>query len=195
MRENVFANNQTSSPGYRIAGRSNAVAALVAGTDALGHLVAVRNATTRLWLVTRLRVAMALPTPPTLAQELGFTVFKATAYTASHTGGLAMVAVPDVTSFPATPAADIPAGTELRIADTAALTDGTHAALTQIEGGTSIAVTAAADAEKVPLEWLWQMPGGKAIAVQTNEGIVVPNLVAFVSGTARLWFEMDLVVL
>lgn len=191
MRENVFPNTGFSSPGYHIAGRSNVIATPPAGTDALGHLVAYRNPSARLVLLTKVKVILTIVSPPTAAQELGFSVFKATGYTASHTGGLAMSAF--AKGLAATPASDAPQAADMRIADTAALTDGTHAALTLLIGSVSrLYAAAAATVLNEEQRYEWAIPDGKAIALSTDQGIIVPNLVLGGAGSSvRVHFEAD----
>jgi hypothetical protein len=193
VRENVFPNNQTAYPGYRISGFSGSVATPAA--DAV--LVAQRNATTRLWLVTRLFAALSNPVAVTTDQEQGFYVQKANTYGTSHTGGAALVPLAELTSggVPASDVANLPAATELRIATTAALGGGGGLAGTNTIGGKACRSGTATDVSwRPPLEWEWKAPAGKAIAVQNNEGILLLNLVTLASGNARIFWEMDLVL-
>lgn len=193
MRENFLPNNGMSAIGLLIAGATGTIATPAAGTDSAGHIVAVRNATQRLMLVTRLRVAVAFLPITTGDQIFGFDVFGVTGYTASHTGGAAMVPCEKIlgTAFPA---AEVPAAAELRIATTAALTDGTHAALTRRIGGAAASFNASAISNTMPpLVFEWRAPDGKALALPNNTGIVVRNRALVAAGGAiqAADFDMD----
>lgn len=191
MRENVFANNGTSSFGYHIAARSGVVATPAAQTDSAGHLVALRNATTKLWLVTQIRVTYTIVTAPTAAQELGFSLYKLTGYSASHTGGNA---ISELNRTPSLVDSAAPADTELRISNTSSLSDGTHDALTLLIGSVSrLYAAAAATVVNDQLVYEWIMPDGKAIFLANNEGLVVPNLILGGAGSSvRVHFECDI---
>lgn len=198
MRENVFNNTGMSSPGYIVAGKSGLVATPAAGTDSAGHLAAFRNATGKLVNVTRIRVIYSVINASTAGiQEFGFSVFKLTTYSASHTGGGAMSVVRKTPGL-GIPTANVPAATECRIASTSPLTDGTHDAVTLYIGGNSRQFTDQDVTPIVPNQdiiWEWAMPDGKAIPLIANEGILISNdILGGTASSVRCRVELELQV-
>lgn len=107
---------------HRFTFTTGAVTTIAAGSATAGHILALRNATSGKYL--RLRTfepEFILTTAFGAAQEVGFDAFKATGYTAPHTGATALTVTggKGVTTYDST----IMTG---RIADAGALTAGTH---------------------------------------------------------------------
>lgn len=108
---------------YRQTWTTGLVTLIAAGTATAGHLLALRNptATTRTIRLRSFEVEFIATTAFTVAQEVGFDAFIARTYTAAHTGATALTTTGGrrVTTYDNTQLTG-------RIADTGALTAGTH---------------------------------------------------------------------
>lgn len=184
---------------YRTGARTGVVGATLAtGSATAGHVWACRYAAAastapvdrrRRAVIQRFRAKIATVVGFTAAQEVAFDLFKATAFTALHTGGNAVTPSKKSTAFVA------PLMTA-RIASTAELTAGTHTFDTDPIGGCSWPELATGAA--IP-----KGPGGdiflstedlteQPIILAPDEGLILRNVVAFGgAGTVRLVVEMD----
>lgn len=109
---------------YRAFARTNLVTGVAAGTASAGHILAMQvpQASAMGIRLKTLEVSCTVLTAFTAAQEVGFDLFKATGYSAAHTGGLGVL--PSRMSTHQN-ASQITA-TQLRVSDTGALTNGTE---------------------------------------------------------------------
>ena len=111
---------------YRISAASGLTTTIAAATATAGHLFSWRwgDTTGVVGILKRLEITYLVTTGYTVAQEVGFDVVKATAYTASHTGAAAVTLT--TTNTKTSTAHPVTKLTSARIADTGALTAGTH---------------------------------------------------------------------
>lgn len=188
---------KTGEGAYRTGARTGVVGTtLAAGSGTAGHVWACRFATAanptsdkrRRAVIQRFRAKFRTVAGFTAAQEVGFDLFKCTAFTALHTGGSAVTPSQKSTAFTA------PLMTA-RIATTAELTNGTETFDTDpIAGESWSELAAAATVQKnggdifLSTEDLNRQP----LILAPNEGLVLRNVVAFGGGgTVRIIVEMD----
>lgn len=187
---------------YRIASVSGVISGVAAATSTAGFLWSMRWSPSQasnkgnitFALIQRLRAKMVTIHGPTATQELGIDLIFARSYTASPTGGNAATLTTDNakkrTSFPTTQMTDI------RVANTGALTSGTQtldaqpiaqqsvsevafAATVQATPGPEILLTTQ-DMEEYPL------------ILAPNEGLILRNTVSQGAGyTGRVVVEVD----
>jgi hypothetical protein len=162
------------------------VTGVAAGTASAGHLLAMRNPGALAVRLRYLDVSCTTLTAFTAAQEVGFDVFKATAYTAAHTGGAGVVPSKAFTDQ----AASLVTSTQLRVATTGALTNGTDTLDTDriltdsfwCAGLTSL------------LAWRqynWSSEPAGGLLLKANEGIVLRNTILMgAAGVVRWSFRL-----
>jgi hypothetical protein len=110
---------------YRQTFTTGAVTTVTAGTATAGHIFAVRNKDTAVRVLLRaLEAEFTLTTAFGAAQRVAFDAFIARDYTAPHTGATALDFTGDTGKRTRESPASVLTG---RIADTGALTAGTHA--------------------------------------------------------------------
>lgn len=184
---------------YRTGARTGVVGTtLAAGSATAGHVWACRfplqaagtfTPRSARALIQRFRAKITPVAGFTAAQEVAFDLFKATGFTALHTGGAAVTPSKKNTAFVA------PRMTA-RIATTAELTAGTHVFDTDPIGGCSWPELATGAAVMkgpggdifVSTEDLTEYP----LILAPDEGLILRNVVAFGGGgTVRLTVEMD----
>lgn len=108
---------------YRAFARSNLVTLVAAGTASAGHILACQVPAGTLGMKLKtFEASCQVLTAFTGAQEVGFDLFKATSYSAPHTGGLGVLPSRGNTHQNASQIT----ATQLRVADTGALTNGTE---------------------------------------------------------------------
>lgn len=107
---------------HRALALTGLVTGVAAGTASAGHLLAMRNPGALAIRLRRLDVACLTTTAFTTPQEVGFDLFKATAYSAPHTGGAGVV--PSKAHTDVSPS--VVTSTQLRVSTTAALANGTE---------------------------------------------------------------------
>lgn len=186
--------NQASA--YIDGSYSGLITGVASGSATAGHLWACRFTTPtntvtdprRYAVIQRLRIRFFTIAGYTSAQEVLLALFKLTAYTAAHTGGVALTPVKKSESY-ATPLMT------MQLANTTALTAGTQTISTDsIRAGAFSELAAAATVPKgvvdiyLSTEDLIRDP----IILSNNEGLLLRNeLLMGAGGTARLAVEID----
>ena len=111
---------------FQLPSLSGVLSSVAAGGASAGHLYALRYldplSTGRKFHLTQLVMQWQTRTPPTTEQEIGFSAFKLTGYSAAHAGGVAIAAQPLSSEYDT----DMSANLTARRGDTGALTAGTH---------------------------------------------------------------------
>lgn len=199
---------------FRVAAVSGLITGVAAGTAAAGHLFAMRwsppaapysENMVRLCVIQRFRAKWRTTAGPTAAQEMALDAFRVTGYSASHAGGTAVnLANPNNMKRTVTaPAAGVNSAglsaslvTDMRIAATAALTNGTETFDAQAfahDSYSELAAAATVQLGRFELELLNQDQPGFPLVLAPNEGIVVRNgAVAMGANLAgRLIVEVD----
>jgi len=199
---------------FRVAAVSGLITGVAAGTNAAGHLFAMRwspptapysEKMVRLCVIQRFRAKWRTTAGPTAAQEMALDAFRVTSYSASHAGGTAVnLANPNNMKRTVTPpaagvnSAGLSASlmADMRIATTAALTNGTETFDAQAfahDSYSELVVAATVQLGRFDLEFLNQDQPGFPIVLAPNEGIVVRNgAVAMGAGlVGRLVVEVD----
>jgi hypothetical protein len=162
---------------------------VAAGTATAGHILALRNATSGKHVRIRaLEVECLLTTAFSSAQEVGFDAMVARSYTAAHTGATALtIATNDgklLTDFPTA----ILTG---RVADTGALTAGTHTFDANPVARGSVYCSAIGN-QLTARRYDFTGTETKGIFLANNEGLVVRNSVAMGStGVVRWLFTVE----
>lgn len=185
------------------------ITGVAAGTASAGHIGAFRwSSTTKYCLIRRMKATWVTTTGFTAAQTVGLDMVNARGYSASHSGGTAIVGGINVageqmklwarhassTAFPFS--ADSAIGS-LYIATTGALTDGTHSApvtSSVMAQGWSSELAAAATVQKnrFSCEVNYGAMGVPGFRLNTDEGIILRNLVAMgAGGVAIVVWEID----
>lgn len=165
--------------GHYVAGEPSGV---VATPAAAGEIFQLRNShASNLVVVERVVVSMANAAAVTAAQEFGFDVVRASGWTVQGTLGTAITPVRRRTTMPGSSMA---AG-DVRVATTAVLGGGTKTIeairLASGPGPASNAIGAAGPVHTIPEDDI-RYP---LAVLGQNEGIVVRNLVAYATGSAR----------
>lgn len=192
---------------------SGVLTAVAAGTASAGHLFAARwNPPTvngadkrpRYALLTRFRARLVTITGPTAAQELGLDASIVRAYSASHSGGTA-IAIPTLANgntnkkrsvaLNSRAASSDSVMTDLRIATTGALTNGTETFDSTPFGNCSMSELASGAAVQVNACEIFKSTedlAAQPVVISPLEGIVIRNRIAMGAGyTARLIVEFD----
>lgn len=172
---------------YRGSFTSGLVTLASAGSATVGHLFAFRwGDAAKLALIEYVRVRWQTTTAFTAAQELQFKLIRATAYSASHTGGTAAtLTTPNLKKRVSDP---VSAVTDIRRATTGDLTAGTHVldaeALATFEGISQLG--ASPNMPNFDDRWDCSSERGPFILAQ-NEGFIVRNeIVMGAAGVGRL---------
>lgn len=176
---------------YRLAASTGLITTVAAGTASAGHVFAFRwGSAAKVALVHRIYVKWRTVAGFTAAQEVGLDVMRATGYSASHSGGTAIVLnAPNLKKRQSYGASLL---TDARISGTGALTAGTHTLDGQHMGADCFAeLAAAATVPKGAFDV--DIPfAGCPLQLATNEGFVVRNTVLMgAGGTARVTVEVD----
>lgn len=170
---------------YAIGGSSGAMT----GVAAAGNVFSFRNTGSNLIMVRRVQVGFITTTAFTTAQGLAFGLLKATAFSASDSGGTALytagankhrTAFTNITSAP-----------DIRIGSTAALTAGTKTLETVplgVAGGSSTAV-----GTSMPITALLSHDAGDyPLILAQNEGFIITNDIAQgAAGVIRLHVNVE----
>ncbi len=172
---------------YRQEYTTGAVTGVAAASSTAGHILALRNATAGKYLRIRaIEVEFLLTTAFASAQEVGFDALIARAYTAAHTGATALTTTTGdlLTNYPTT----ILTG---RIADTGALTAGTHTLDTNpIAKGSAYA--SAIGAQLTARRYDFSGTETKGILLANEEGIVVRNTIGMgATGVGKWHFTVE----
>lgn len=177
---------------FRMTARSGLLTTVAAKTASAGHIAAFRNtSTTKSILVDRVRLDGSVITDFTTLQRLGFGLFIARGYTASHSGGTAQTLTGNNgklrTSDPA-----ISALGDFRIGDTGALTAGTHTLDAQPVTSADFGVPSdGATVENKALAMEFSGDNGPIVLAQ-DEGLVLANMVLMgAAGTVALDLTID----
>lgn len=178
-------------------------AALAAGTGTAGHVFAARwTDATRLAVITRLRTRFMPLTPfttSTLSDHTSFDAFILRSYSGSHSGGTALTLTGN--SFKMRTSMGTTLFGDIRIATTAALTNGTHtfdphAFATTLRKGNRINPTATTEEVIQPTDTEISLDfntanGEHPIVLAQNEGICIRNRTVWpAAGTGILTVDM-----
>ena len=179
---------------YRLVLQSGLLTTVAAATATAGHIAAFRwTHATKACLVHSVRIRWRTIAGFTAAQEVGVDLIRATAYTASHTGGTtATLTSPNFKKAVASAATNLGyAG----IGTTGALTAGTHTLDTHSMGFESFAeLAAAATVAKGRFDLFvdFEMDLGGPLILMQNEGLIVRNSILMgAGGTARVCFSVN----
>jgi hypothetical protein len=160
---------------HRLVALSGLLTGIVAGTATLGHVIGLRNgelAAGQDFHIARLFLRWWTTVGFTAAQEIGWDVYKATAYSAAHTGGTGAANVT------LSPRGDYTANTTVvaRTAGTDALTAGTHTIGGRVLsiGGQELA-TGAAVVNKTLENELISYDRHPVEILKPDEGLIVRN--------------------
>lgn len=180
---------------YRLCLVSGSLTLVAAKTATLGHVAAFRNISATNKIVVDRAVAKWFGTTGATAQQVvGLEMYRATSYTASHSGGTAATLT---TPNGLKNTGHLALGTALldaRMATTTGLTAGTHTLDTQpmcAEGATELAASAAVPLAKFTMIYE-PLPSAGKLVLGTNEGLVLTNTV--LGGTAmvnKVIWEID----
>lgn len=174
---------------YRATVSTSSVTTIAAGSATAGHLLALRNATSgKAVRIKSLEVEFILTTAFGAAQEVAFGAYIARSYSAAHTGATALDFSGDSGVARASYDAPILTG---RIADTGALTAGTHTLDTNPIARGSVWCSAVGVSLGPRFYDFTAMEPGGLILVE-NEGIVIRNTIAMgASGVGKWHFTID----
>lgn len=169
---------------YRGAWTTGAVTTIAAGTATAGHLFALRSGTAgKAARLRKLEVEFILTTAFGAAQEVGFDAYVARGYSEAHTGATAItIATNDCKLITDDPTALL-AG---RIADTGALTAGTHT-LDAHPIARGSAWMSAVGAQLQPRQYDFSDHPYGGIILQNNEGVVVRNTILMGASGVGKW--------
>jgi hypothetical protein len=176
---------------YRGSWVSGAMTGVAAGSATAGHIFAFRwTSSSFLALIDYVRVRWQTTTAFTAAQELQFRLFRATGYSAAHTGGTAAtLTTPNLKKRVSDLASAV---SDIRIGSTGALTAGTHTldaeSLATFEGFSQLG--AAPNNPNFDDRWDCSSERGQFILAQ-NEGFIVRNEVSMgAAGVGRLVIDV-----
>jgi hypothetical protein len=169
------------APHITYGGVTGAITLIAAGTGSAGHLYALRNPSTTVVVhVSRVRFGFNATTAFGAAQAMAFALFKLTGYSAAHAGATAITPAKRRTSH-----ADASIATA-RIADTGALTAGTHTLATQP------LARAGAHSTLPYFEYVYTPRDDHPLVLETNEGLLLRNEVLMgASGVGVGFIEVD----
>ncbi len=149
---------------YRYGGQSGLVTTIAAGTSSAGHVYALRNpSASKLLYIAAIRLQFIPTVAFGAAQAVSLAAYKLTGYSAAHTGATAITPAKRVTSE-----ADASVATA-RIADTGALTAGTHTIAGQP------LFRAGAHGTLPSFDALWKPEDDHVEVLAQNEGILIRN--------------------
>lgn len=142
----------------------------------------------RVVYIERITVQLVNAAAVTAAQEFGLRVDPATAWTVAGTGGTAITPTKKLSTFGNS---DMTAG-DIRVATTAALGAGTKT-ITANTGlmGCAGPQTNAIGASGFVCEWDALELGEPIFTLRNNEGFVVRNMVAYATGSARVYVTVE----
>jgi hypothetical protein len=172
---------------------SGLVTGVAAGTSSAGHLAFFRNPHATIFsYVTRIRMFWQTATGFTAQQEVALELFKASTFSAAHTGGTAVTPQKRRTqgASPKTPAASV---CTAMVATTGALTAGTHTLAAQpIVRRSVLELADGAAVAKRDFEMVWQPRDDSGEVLGTNEGLILRNAIAMgAAGVGRFMLEID----
>lgn len=179
---------------YRIGSASGLFTGVAAATATAGHLFSFRwGSATEYALIWRVVAKVVTVAGYTAAQEVGIDLIKATAYTASHTGGTALTLT--TTNGKKRTGSNVTGLTSARIATTGALTAGTHTLDAQalaFGGFSELAAGAAVPKGVYGFDFNADPDYGGPLILAQDEGFIIRNLILQgAGGTARLYVEVD----
>jgi hypothetical protein len=178
---------------YRLCAVSGGLTTIAAGTATAGHVFAFRWTSTSLQAhIQRLKLRWQTVTPFTAAQEMFFRCYRATGYSASHTGGVAVtLTAPNLQVDTLQPASAV---ASIRYCSTAALTAGTHTLDGEAFAGLNAWSQSGANNDPAAVEAVFT-PGSAAdrlLTLRANEGFIVRNEILMgAAGVGRLLVELD----
>jgi hypothetical protein len=192
VRLNI-AERLRTAPFYTYRAQTGEITAVAAATASAGHLIALRNASTKELHVMAMRIAWLSTVDPSTAQRVGFLINKLTGFTALHTGG----------TGPSTPGLiqrkegsgydDLDPEVTSRVAGTDALTAGTQTIGASLGSAHDMALVAAATVKKTRFEKSWVSRDKHPLfIIGTDEGVLVRNAVLMANSLAGILdFEFD----
>lgn len=175
---------------YRFAAVSGALTTVAAGNATAGHVFAFRNTSPSAIAVIRAlrlrwnqQVAFAAP------QEMGFALFKLSAYSAQHTGGLGFTPSQSMRKNSLGPTSVV---ANISIGTTGALTAGTHTFDSNVASAfyfwvAGVGNDAVWESNIIPDDVTQQL-----FTLRQNEGFIIRNEVLMAAGgVGRLCVEVD----
>jgi hypothetical protein len=176
---------------YRQTVSSGLTTGVAAGTATAGHILALRNSSSSKYIRLRaLEVEAIVTTAFTTPQEFGFDVFVARSYSAAHTGATALTLATNdgklLASYPTT----VLTG---RVADTGALTAGTHTLDANAIAKGSV-YTSAVGTSLTARRYDFSGTETKGVILGASEGVVARNTIAMGAAGVVKWhftFEWD----
>lgn len=189
----MSANPKLGSTGlYKLSQTSGLLTTIAAGSPTAGHLFAFRWGSSALRCrVQRVKVRWQTEVSFTVAQELQFSIYRLTGYSASHSAGTAAtLTTPNLKKFSGMATTAL---TDARIATAVALTAGTH---TLDAMGMGQLLCWSNESATVPIaeEATFQSDAqvGHIMELTTNEGFIVRNeVLQGAAGVGRLLVEVD----
>lgn len=178
---------------YRLGMQSGLITTIAAASATAGHLFAFRwGSAVSVCLIHKIAVEWTTIAGFTAAQEVGLDLVRATAYSASHTGGTAAVlTAPNLKKRQSMAASLL---TDARMATTTALTAGTHTLDGQgmaFGGFAELAAGATVGKGRFALDVVFDNDHGP-LELATNEGLILRNAILMgAGGTARVKIEMS----
>lgn len=164
------------------------------GIAADGSIFQFRNAHASLHcLIRRIEVAHLVTTGYTAAQEVGYYVKRGTAWSVAPTGGTALTLTSPFGKLDTGTAGTILTAGDVRIATTAALTDGTVTLDTHLLGSDAtwaLAATAGAAIGWNPITFDDSAMDNryKGLLLKNNEGFVIKNTIAQGAAGVGRWY-------
>jgi hypothetical protein len=174
---------------YRQTFVSGLTAGIGAGTATLGHILALRNATSgKANRIRSFEAEFILTTAFGAAQEVGYDLSVARSYTVAHGAGTALTLGTNDGKYKTSQASTFLTG---RIANASAMTAGTHTFdANPIARGSIWCGAVGARLEPVRFDYTNSDPGG--IILAENEGLVARNMVLMgASGVGRWYFTVE----
>jgi hypothetical protein len=177
---------------YQISTASGALTTVAAQTATAGHVFAFRYGGAALCAIKRVSVSFICTTAFGAAQQMGFAIFAARGYSASHSGGTSLTLTGNNAKYRTSLATT--AVTNIQIGTTGALTAGTHTLDAHPLGATYFWVPAAGTS-LVQTDLLSYDANDYPFVLATNEGFVITNQILMgATGVGTLvvnveWFE------
>ena len=177
---------------YQISTASGALTTIAAQTATAGHVFAFRYGGSAICAVKRVSVGFVCTTAFGAAQQMGFGIFAARGYSASHSGGTSLTLTGNNNKYRTSLATT--GVTNIQISTTTALTAGTQTLDSQPLGSTYFWVPAAGTS-LVQTDLLSYDANDYPLILVNNEGFVITNQILMgATGVGTLivnveWFE------
>lgn len=182
---------------FQLGAASGALTTVAAYTSTAGHVFAFRWApnTSALCAVKRVSVGFNLTTGFGAAQQMGFALYAARSYSASHSGGTPIVLTGNNNKYRTSLGTS--GVTNAQIATTTALTAGTHTIDSQPLGQTNFWATTTAGSLLTNYDLISYDANDYPFVLANNEGFIIANTILMgATGVGTLivnveWFETN----